>query len=168
MTEINTREIATDLILDRAREVDTSTISERLSDEDGYDDLTEDEQDALAEEIRELMNEATVTVELPGGERLMTTEPDPLSATCPAEMTGIAVDVLEEMAHEHCGEDGCPGNTQPYHQAAAEEILAEVLETTETRVYRAFAKADERGVKLDAMTMGELTKIVMVAIRGES
>lgn len=92
----------------------------------------------------------------------------PKTTDVPADLTGIAVDVLEDMAHEHCGEDGCPGNTQPYHLAASKEILAGMLETAETRVHQAFTMADERGVWFDAMTVDELTKIVMHAIRGGS
>lgn len=48
-----------------ARDIEHLTIGERLGDEDGYDDLTEDEQDALADEIHGLIAKATVTVELP-------------------------------------------------------------------------------------------------------
>jgi hypothetical protein len=65
VTEINTREIAEEIVLDQAREVEHLTICERLSDEDGYDDLPEDEQDALADEVHELIDKATVTVTFP-------------------------------------------------------------------------------------------------------
>lgn len=51
MTEIDpqaVRQIATELILDHARDIEHLTIHENLGD---YEDLTEDEQDALADEI---------------------------------------------------------------------------------------------------------------------
>lgn len=61
MTEINTREIAETLMLDRVREIDTSTISEQLDD---YG-LSPEEEERHVEEIRELITEATVTVTFP-------------------------------------------------------------------------------------------------------
>lgn len=46
----------------------------------------------------------------------------------PAGFVEIAVEVFEDQAHEHCGEEeGCPGNTRPYHEALVRESLAEIL-----------------------------------------
>lgn len=45
-----------------------------------------------------------------------------------AEFVEIAVEVFEDQAHEHCSEEeGCPGNTRPYHEALVRESLAEIL-----------------------------------------
>lgn len=61
MTEINTREIAETLMLDRVRELDTSTISEQLDD---YG-LSPEDEDRHVKEIRDLIAKATVTVTFP-------------------------------------------------------------------------------------------------------
>jgi hypothetical protein len=46
----------------------------------------------------------------------------------PAGFVEIAVEVFEDQTHEHCGEEeGCPGNTRPYHEALVRESLAEIL-----------------------------------------
>lgn len=58
MTEINTREIATELMLDAAREVKLDAIWERLP------ELPEDDRDRLVGEIDELISTASVVVEV--------------------------------------------------------------------------------------------------------
>ncbi|GGV33964.1 hypothetical protein GCM10010182_67240 [Actinomadura cremea] len=50
---------------------------------------------------------------------------------------------------------------------AERDRLAEQADGTEGRVRAAFTTADERGVMLDALTVDELTRIVMTAVRGE-
>ena len=76
MTEINTRAIATELMLEAARSVPLVEIFNRVG-------VDAPDRDRLQEEIDRLITEATITVTLPGA---VTPEPeiDPLSATCPA------------------------------------------------------------------------------------
>jgi hypothetical protein len=60
----------------------------------------------------------------------------------PAGFVDLAVEVFEDQAHEHCSEeDGCPGNTRPYHEALVRESLAEILPEHEKQV-RAKVVAD--------------------------
>lgn len=64
MTDINTRQIAERLIRDHATVVDTSSIDEQL---DGLD-LSPERSEAAIDEIRELVDTATVTVTWDAGE----------------------------------------------------------------------------------------------------
>jgi isocitrate dehydrogenase kinase/phosphatase len=58
MTEINTREIAAQLVRDHGPDVDASTIDEALLDDYSLDERTPDDQrDALVEEIHKLIQE---------------------------------------------------------------------------------------------------------------
>lgn len=59
------RQLAEEIILSRTSDIDTSTISESL---DGYEDLTEENEEKLVEEVRELLDAAVVTVTFPGVE----------------------------------------------------------------------------------------------------
>jgi hypothetical protein len=52
--------------------------------------------------------------------------------------------------------------------AVRAEMEREVLADVETRVYRSFMAADEDNTDLNAMTVPELTALVMTAIRGET
>ncbi len=63
MTEINTREIAEDLMLDAARRVADFIISDRVYAEVG--DRPYDERLAIADKIRDLIAKATITVTFP-------------------------------------------------------------------------------------------------------
>lgn len=59
MTEIDTREIAETLMLDRVREIRLGAIWERLG------DLPSAERERLTEEIDTLITEATITISFP-------------------------------------------------------------------------------------------------------
>lgn len=69
----------------------------------------------------------------------------------PAEYVNPAVEVFEDQAHEHCGEsdDGCPGNTRPYHEALVREALAEILPQYEQMVRERVAEEIEQELKAD-------------------
>lgn len=45
------------------------------------------------------------------------------------------------------------------------DLAADAPPDVETRVFAAFAAADERGIRLDEMTVSELTALVMEGIR---
>lgn len=59
------RELATELILDGARDVEFLTVTEKLADRTESFDMDEDELARVAEAIDDLIPKATVTVEWP-------------------------------------------------------------------------------------------------------
>lgn len=61
MTETEIRELATELILDHARDIEWLTIGEMLP-----EGLTHAEHDEAKRKIDDLIRRATITVELPG------------------------------------------------------------------------------------------------------
>ena len=61
MTDEEIRELATELILDHARDIEWLTINECLP-----EGLSEADANAAAKEIDDLIVKATITVELPG------------------------------------------------------------------------------------------------------
>jgi hypothetical protein len=63
MTPEEIRELATELILDHARDIEWLTIGERLP-----EDVPEGDRERIKHEIDGLIALATITVELPGGE----------------------------------------------------------------------------------------------------
>lgn len=65
------------------------------------------------------------------------------SRDVPADLVAIAVEAMEDDAHEHCNEDGCPGNTQPFHESQARQILADLLPAHEAMVRQQIAREIE-------------------------
>jgi hypothetical protein len=63
----------------------------------------------------------------------------------PTALVDPAVEVFEDQAHENCGTDdnGCVGNTRPYHEALVREALAEVLPKYEQMVREKVAQEIE-------------------------
>jgi hypothetical protein len=62
------REIAADLMIDHARDVEFGTVAEHLADDERYSDLPDDERDALARAIHDLIAESDITVSFPESE----------------------------------------------------------------------------------------------------
>lgn len=66
-------------------------------------------------------------------------------AAIPADLVDIVTTVMEDDAHEHCGEDGCPGNTLEFHESQARQILVDLMPAIETGV-RAKVAAEIRAL----------------------
>jgi hypothetical protein len=59
----------------------------------------------------------------------------------PADLVTEAVDALEDLAHEGCGQDtGCVGFTREYHEQLARQALAAVLPTHAEQLVRRLAE----------------------------
>lgn len=59
----------------------------------------------------------------------------------PADLVAEAVDALEDLAHEGCGQDtGCVGFTREYHEQLARQVLAAVLLTHAEQLVRRLAE----------------------------
>lgn len=65
MNDTEIRELATELILDHARDIEWLTIGERLP-----DDVPDDEREEVKRKIDDLIVKAKITVELPVSEAL--------------------------------------------------------------------------------------------------
>lgn len=60
------RELAAEIILDHARDIEYLSVSEMLSDQlEGFDYLGDDDQDQITRSVHDLCRKGTITVDFP-------------------------------------------------------------------------------------------------------
>jgi hypothetical protein len=99
------------------------------------------------------------TEELRDGEWHALTIPPPVRHDIPTLLAEVERLTAEGVA---------ASERRDYYQARCEQMErdhAETVAEVENRVHRAFSDADEQGLVLDALTVNELTQLVMTAIR---